>query len=204
MEVQGFGGSLVGKTIWVHGEEWIPWEFLQKIACRFLIHDSTTSLLFTDTWDYAIVPRTAKDWSCVATILKAISASSSVLVAWTISVPPNFVRFVEQLPVTRLMLSSEEPVLPVDAVFGTPTAAFRGLCERMPPCRNHGTYTPPSSDAWGDLTRTLSEGGMSVMLTDVGESAWTLFWYKPSDSRDATDAKERASMLLSAAQRALC
>jgi hypothetical protein len=73
MEVQGFGGSLVGKTIWVHGEEWIPWEFLQKIACRFLIHDSTNSLLFTDTWDYAIVPRTAKDWSCVATILKAIS-----------------------------------------------------------------------------------------------------------------------------------
>ena len=192
---------MLGKTIWVYGDEWVPWEFLQSITCRILIHDSSTSLLFTDSWDYCIAPKTPKDWSCVATIIKALSADSSVLVAWRLPVPPTFVRFIESMPVTRLLLSSGEPSLPVDAVFGTPTAAFRTLCERMPPCRNHGAYAPPSMEAWGDLTKTLAEGGMSVVLTDVGESTWTLFWYKPSDSQGAAPSKATVTGLLGAAQR---
>jgi hypothetical protein len=43
------------------------------------------------------------------------------------------------------------------------------------------------------------------MLTDVGETAWTLFWYKREDSQvlTAAEAKERVKSLLHAANRVL-
>jgi hypothetical protein len=49
----------------------------------------------------------------------------------------------------------------------------------------------------------LSDGGMSVLLTDVGESAWTLFWYKQSDSQGLTETESKRKMraLLNATQR---
>jgi hypothetical protein len=208
MEIQGFGGTLVGKTVWVHEDDWIPWEFLPNLPCRVLLYGADPpAVAFTDSWTYCIAPTSSKDWSCVATILKALSASAPLLVAWTstVAMPPSFVRFVEPLPnVTRVQLGAEPPLLP-DAVFGSPTLAFRALCERMPERGGHGSYAPPAVEAWADLTRTLSENGMSVMLTDVGEASWTLFWYKKKDSQGVSEAeaKGRAAALLLAAHRML-
>jgi hypothetical protein len=209
MEIQGFGGSLVGKTSWVWSRftgDWIPWEFLPSITCRILIHDHTSSILFTEEWEYCIAPKTPKDWSCTATIVKALSTSASVLVVLASSgAPPNFLSFLTSVPVSRVLLSAEEPAIPVDAVFSAPNAVFRDLSERIPGRKGHGSYTAPSTEGWADLTATLSGSGLSVVLTDVDESEWTLFWYKPSDSHGltATDAKRKVGELLSTAQRVL-
>lgn len=211
MEVQGFGGNLTGKTIWVHQQSWVPWEFLHGITCRVLLQGSEPSLVgFVDPWHYTMTPKTAKDWSCIATVLKALSTSSgSVLVAWdsTLVVPPTFIRFVESLPVTRLMMSGAEspPLFPDALFFSADTADVKSICEHMPSRGGHGPYVAPAVESWNELVRTLGSSGMSLMLTDVGETAWTLFWYKREDSQvlTAAEAKERVKSLLHAANRVL-
>ena len=198
---------MVGKTSWVFSQDaWIPWEFLPSITCRILIHDHASPILFTEEWEYCIAPKTPKDWSCAATIIKALCAPASVLVVLAASsTPPNFLSFLTSVPVSCVLLSTEEPAIPVDAVFSAPTAAFRDLCQRIPGRSGHGSYTAPAVEGWSDLTATLSGSGLSVVLTDVDESEWTLFWYKPSDSHGltATDAKRKVGELLSTAQRVL-
>jgi len=47
----------------------------------------------------------------------------------------------------------------------------------------------------------VAESGMSLLISDIGESAWTLFWYKRSDSIQVTEsvAKTQALQLVKAA-----
>jgi hypothetical protein len=209
MELQGFGGSLVGKTIWGVGDPWVPWEFLQDIKCRVLLRGASSALAaISDNWTYSIAPETAKDWSCVATILKALSASTSVLVAWCddVAMSPAALRFLEGLPITRLMMGSRAPALVPDAVlFSKDCGTARSICERLPARGGHGPCALPPTEAWTELVASLHDSSMCLMVTDVEDKAWTLYWYKPADSAPLTaeEVKERVRAYLTAAQRLL-
>jgi len=209
MELQGFGGSFIGKTLWVHGDPWVPWEFLPDIKCRVLLRGlSDPSVSISENWTYSIAPENTKDWSCVATILKALSASTSVLVAWSndVSMSPAAARFLEGLPVTRLMIGPGAPALLPDAVlFSKDCATARSLCERLPARAGHGPCVLPPPDAWAELIGSLAESSMCLLVTDVDDKAWTFYWHKPADSSTLTaaDVKERVQAYLSAAQRLL-
>jgi len=211
MELQGFGGSLVGKTVWVSSEDpWVPWEFLPDIKCRVLLRGKSGkgTVSISDQWTYSMAPENTKDWSCVATILKALSASTSVLVAWTddVEMSPAAVRFLEGLPVTRLALGTTAPQMVPDAVlFSKDCSTARSLCERLPARAGHGLCVPPPPDAWAELMGSLAESSMCLLVTDVEDKAWTFYWHKPNDSQalTASDVKERVQAYLSAAQRLL-
>jgi hypothetical protein len=155
-----------------------------------------------------MAPENAKDWSCVATILKALSASTSVLVAWTddVEMSQAAVRFLEGLPATRLALGSTAPPMVPDAVlFSKGSKEVRSLCERLPARAGHGACLVPPPDAWAEVVGSLAESSMCLLVTDVEDKAWTFYWHKPEDSQalTASDVKERVRAYLSAAQRIL-
>jgi len=155
-----------------------------------------------------MAPENTKDWSCVATILKALSTSTSVLVAWTddVEMSPVAARFLEGLPVTRLALGITAPQMVPDAVlFSKGSKEARSLCERLPARAGHAPCVPPSADAWAELMGSLAESSMCLLVTDVEDKAWTFYWHKPDDSQTltASDVNQRVRSYLSAAQRLL-
>ena len=161
-----------------------------------------------DHWAYSMAPENTKDWSCIATILKALSASTSVLVAWTddVEMSPAAVRFLEGLPITRLALGTTAPQMVPDAVlFSKDCSTARSLCERLPARAGHGPCVPPPPDAWAELMGSLTESSMCLLVTDVEDKAWTFYWHKPEDSNalTASDVNQRVRAYLSAAQRLL-
>ena len=230
----------MGKTVWVQGTaqgtstqgtSFIPWEFLQDISCRVLLQGEggssrpdrlggssrpdrlggSSALSVLESWTYCITPLTAKDWSCVATILKASSADRPVLVAWSddVAISSAFVRFLEATPLTRVMMGYDgitPPLIPDAVLFSKDSSSIRGICERLPARLGHGGCALPSADAWAELLATVTRSDLSLLVTDVEDKAWTLYWYKPEDSKSLTaaEAKDRVQSLLQAVQQLLC
>ena len=133
-----------------------------------------------------------------------------MLVAWDddVALTPAAVRFLESLPLTRLMMgyaSGSPPMLPDAILFSMDASmtAVRSLCERLPPRKGPCASSP--MDAWSELFSTLTQSNLSLMVTDVEDKAWTLYWMKQEDSNalTATDVKDRVRALLAAAQRLL-
>jgi len=158
-----------------------------------------------DAWTYCITPTNAKDWSCIATILKALVVDRAVVVAWEdeVAMTPAAVRFLESLPLTRVMMgyrTGVPPLLPDAILFSNDTTTARSLCERLP--SRKGACVLPPADAWTELLRTLAQSHLSLLVTDVEDAAWTLYWYNPEDSSSLTaaQAKERVRVLLATAQ----
>jgi hypothetical protein len=167
----------------------------------------------SEAWTYCITPTTPKDWSCIATILKALSADR-LLVAWSddVEMGAAAIRFLNALPATKLLMgyeSSPPPFLPDAILFSGQRSkdalSIRKICETLPARNDHGPCALPSLDAWTELLSTLEQSEMSLMITDVDDKAWTPYWYKLADSQSLTaeDVKDRVSWLLSAAQQLL-
>jgi len=203
MEIEGFGSPLTGTTVWMVRDAWVPWEFIPQTPCRMLLTGSPNTTVYGEPWTYVLYPTTQKDWSCAATILKAFGAG---VVAWTsdLVVPSSFLRFLESGSYTRIMMGyvTEPPLLP-DAIFfpfsKTPDPLTLSICKALPSRKGHGAYAVHTQ--WDDILSMVAESGMSLLISDIGESAWTLFWYKRSDSIQVTEsvAKTQALQLVKAA-----
>jgi len=168
-----------------------------------LLTGSPNTTVYGEPWTYVLYPTTQKDWSCAATILKAFGAG---VVAWTsdLVVPSSFLRFLESGSYTRIMMGyvTEPPLLP-DAIFfpfsKTPDPLTLSICKALPSRKGHGAYAVHTQ--WDDILSMVAESGMSLLISDIGESTWTLFWYKRSDSIQVTEsvAKTQALQLVKAA-----
>jgi hypothetical protein len=197
MEIEGFGSPLTGHTVWIVRDAWIPWEFIPQTPCRMLLTGSAATTVYGEPWTYILYPTTQKDWSCAATILKAFGSG---VVAWTsdLIIPPSFLRFLESGTYTRIMMgyTTEPPLFP-DAIFfphsKTPDPLVLSICKAMPSRKGHAGYTVHSQ--WDDIVTMVGDSGMSLLITDVEETKWTLFWYKRSDSTQLTETTGKAQAL---------
>lgn len=207
MELEGFGASLVGRALYVYcndNDAWIPWEFVSgtTYSCRILIAGSDTKhLRCIETeyaWTFVIRPLTPKDWSCIATIIRGMGgAGGSVLLAFDIGspvCPPTFVQFMDtvlsegRILLTRLWLGKniEIPSIP-DAIFfpliHEDYDAIYDMLRRLPARANHGAWTPLPPADWMSIAKATAESGLGMVISDIGEATWQLFWHKVSDSR---------------------
>jgi len=197
MEIEGFGSPLTGQTLWMVRDCWIPWEFVPQTPCRMLLAGSVATTVYGEPWTYILYPTSPKDWSCAATILKAFGSG---VVAWTsdLVVPPAFLRFIESESYTKVMMGyiTEPPLFP-DAVFfpycKTADPLVLSICKAMPPRKGHGAYSVHTQ--WEDVVAMLADSGMSLVITDVEEKDWTLFWVKRSDSAQVTEAAAKTQAL---------
>jgi hypothetical protein len=58
------------------------------------------------------------------------------------------------------------------------------ILQAMPARHNHGGWIcTQTANAWLDILRDTRRQGLGLVLSDVQETAWTLFWHKPADSR---------------------
>lgn len=205
MELEGFGASLVGRAIYVYsdsGHAWIPWEFISGTAYsyRVLITGEGPGLRCVEAennWNAVFRPVSNKDWSLIATVLRAMGPT--LLCVFDIHAPPappSFVSFMDAMladgrtVLTRVWIGQhiEIPTIP-DAVF-TPvlhdahtSQSVYELFGRLPARGNHGGWGGMGVADWNALVKALGDSDLGIVITDVGESAWSLFWHKIADSR---------------------
>jgi len=201
MELEGLGCSLMGRAMYVFCNEknyWIPWEFLRRenhqYACTILVTgEAVDSLELEHNWTFVVRPGgSGKEWSCLATILKGIGTTSLIVFGLGAPVaPPAFLTFMDnvhaegRLRLTRVWLGEhiEIPTIP-DAIFfpsGAPADTMYAMIHRLPGRSGHEGFHI-NNDSWYSITQATAEQGLGLVVTDVDEPRWSLFWHKLSDS----------------------
>ena len=214
MELEGLGCSLVGRALYCFCNErnaWIPWEFIsgQPYSCRILITgEGLETLELSHEWTFVVRPGVAngKEWSCLATILRGMGAGQggmnsmgSILLVFGLhapKVPPSFLSFMDgvlaegRIMLTRVWLGEhiEIPTIP-DAIFfpvGANGQAMYDMIHRLPERNGHTGFTI-AADAWTMIVKATGEQGLGLVVSDIGETRWSLFWHKIADSDTETD-----------------
>jgi len=198
MELEGFGSSLVGRAILVHAapdKTWIPWEFISatQYTCKILVCGDSGSLEAETFWTVILRPKTSRDWSILATILRGYGGT--ILLTFDSSAPKcpdSFLSFLDTLVddgrtvCTRIWfgIGVEIPAIP-DAVFFPPvvvadSARVYDLMKRLPARSNHGVWRPLAD--WSAVCSATVASDLGLMISDIDEPEWKVFWHKISDS----------------------
>jgi hypothetical protein len=202
MELEGFGASLLGRAIYVYAEGkdiWLPWEFISgNYTCKILVTTDLAKyhcLEFEHNWTIIFRPQNAKDWSCIATIIRGMGGSVLLTFDSGCSRPPDsFLSFIGSVVsdartvLTRVWVGRdiEIPVVP-DAVFFPVgireyNRAVYELIGRLPARQDHGPLRQMTGAEWTAMIDATIQSGIGLMVSDIGEREWKLFWHKLSDS----------------------
>ena len=164
----------------------MPWEFISgvKYTTQILIASPEHSAAeMENAWNYCIRPEIAKDWSIVATILKGVGGT--VLLATQVEFPPTFQSFLHSLAaegrtvVTQVWLGRRPPA--VDAVFFPPGLAPYDIVEALHARNGHTGFSVPR-EQWETFVRVAADVELGLVVSDVGEMHWSVFWHKIADS----------------------
>ena len=217
MELQGFGTSLVGRSVYVYAasdDAWVPWEFVSGVqySVQILVRGTTNTHRLVEVehdWNVVVTPQNSKDWSILATLIKGMGGT--VLLVFdtdTPKPPPTFLTFLDGIVtegrtvLTRIWLGRaiEIPCIP-DAVFFpvlSDTRMYTDVYEllyRLPARNGHEGLTPMTQAEWISLVQATVENGLGIMISDVGETSWSLFWHKLADSRVLHASAQRAKAM---------
>lgn len=201
MELEGFGTSLTGYSLYIpcrEHEAWIPWEFLSGHISRVLVTSDTPSIRLVEaenTWNAVFRPTTPKEWSCIATVVRNLVGPTLLVFDGSPSPPDAFLPSIEQCT-TKIWIGNHAsiPVIP-DAIFFPVlreriTEAYNILTQ-LPGRNSHGAWKGMSASEWSLLITTTTGSELGIVVSDVGESEWVLFWHNPSDSLDVELCKKR-------------
>jgi len=175
MELEGFGTSLVGSSLYVHTDAehaWVPTEFLASpFSCKLLVtgSEATHHCVEAETvWTAILRPLAPKDWSCIATLIRGAGAggagaggtTTSVLLTFDVGcpvIPESFAAFLDavvsegRISLTRVWIGIgvRIPTVP-DAIFFPPRmdADARGAAHALIgrlPARNGHGAAPSMS-----------------------------------------------------------
>lgn len=205
MELEGFGASLIGRTVYVNAAAdvaWIPWEFITgtMYTCKILVTGEgfgTRSIEAEGCWTVVVRPANAKDWSMIATIMRGMGGTQILVFdSHAPRAPDSFVTFMDALlgegriVLTRVWIGehAEIPAIP-DAIFfpvmhtAAAMASSFAMVRRLPARNGHGIFRTMGDHEWNAICNAAAGTGVGVIVSDVGESEWSLFWHKVGDSR---------------------
>ena len=203
MELEGFGASLAGRGIYIVSDAehaWIPWEFISGTAytAKILVTGEGPGLRCVEAennWTAIFRPVGARDWSCIATMIKGMgNAVLLVCDHHAPAPPPAFITFLDsvlaegRIVLTRIWIGThmEIPAIP-DALFfpvmrAAAAAAAHDMMMRLPARAGHGGWRGMPTGEWNALVAATAASDLGMVISDVGENGWTLFWHKIADS----------------------
>jgi hypothetical protein len=209
MELEGLGISLVGKSLWYSKSSQhdaisgIPWEFIQgtNYSMRILIHGGGHKQLRVAEaerpWTCIWSPTGPRDWSCLATIVRSVTAGSCLLVFdHVVGIPHTFWSFLDTVQregrttITRVWIHTDAPQWIPDAVFFPPLDTKQpilSIVESLPARNGHGGWRHGTD--WDAILQATSSQNLGLVVTDVEETDWTLLWHKPEDSKQPLDIR---------------
>jgi hypothetical protein len=188
MELEGFSASLQGSSIVVmvekEEEAWIPWEFLSEGMTILICGKEVPShRIVRDSYPWNIVwtPTTSRDWSMIATILKATAGPLTLVIDLGGPIPPfAFTEFLDSRPLlTKLQIAKKGTI----AAFGGPRAVIWSseipLATRMEFLRS--VQCKETEAAVVAAVTAATDSHVQVMACDQG-GGWKLYWIRPDDS----------------------
>jgi hypothetical protein len=202
MELEGLSHSLMNKSIGIivknEIECYIPWEFLHSpdsYTHRLLITNKSNkykNLLVGNDWSSIWNIGNPKDWSCIATTLKA--HTGHLLLVFDINIPdiPNsFINFIQNLiehdhkSITTIrMIQLGQPIYFHDAIFWTvghdPTniyATITHLITKYSHIKFGYEY-----DVVENLVNAANKENAELVMSYEGAFNYKLYWSKKEDS----------------------
>ena len=186
MELEGFNTSLQGTTVAIvvdrEEEVWIPWECLVQEGIHILLcgkeSRSHKVLQYSYSWNLVWSPTTSKEWSMLATVLKAMTGPIMLVLDLGAPIPPfAFTEFLDTLPMlTKIQIATPGTSL---GVFGHPTSIFWSdgvsLESRMEAIRT------VSLEAVTAATTAVKDSKVQLLASNL-EGSWKLYWIRSADS----------------------
>ena len=157
-------------------------------------------------WTAVFRPTGARDWSMIATMIR--SSTGSVLLAFdSVKLPESFITFLDttvattRTLVTRIWIGAgiEIPCIP-DAIFFPPATLEQqtvvyDVLGRLPARGGHGPWHKLSAADWTSLCQATTASYLGMVISDVEESEWSLYWHKVADSATASGLKQGLALV---------
>jgi len=187
MELEGFSASLQGTTVvLVEREEdaWIPWECLPEGMTVLLCgKEVRTHRMVRDSASWSLIwsPTSSREWSLLATVLKA-AGSVTLVMDLGAPVPPfAFTEFIETLPlVTKVQITYVGSLL---GMFGAPNTVIWSdsisVTARMEVLQ---TFRYKEGEAAVAAAVTAAKESQVQLMASQVEGTWKLYWIRPGDS----------------------
>lgn len=202
MELTGFDNSLMSKKIGLivqdESECYIPWEFLhssEAFSHRLLITNNGNkhkNLLVGNDWNSVWTIGSNKDWSCIATTLKAHTGHLMLVYDVNCPEPPNtFLNYIEQLiEVDRksitivCMIKLGQSVRFCDALFWSvghdPKNIYTTITKFV--SNNSHISFKYSYDVVQSLVEAAYKENAELVLSYEGAYDYRLYWSRKEDS----------------------
>jgi len=189
MELEGFTASLQGKIVAmiVEKEEdcWLPYEFLPEGFTVLLCGKEPRShrmLRDSTPWSVIWSPTTSREWSMLATIIKAAAAAGGhvlLVVDLDAPLPPiPFLEFLETLSSVTLiqLVRTGTPIGHPSAILwaNSCSVASRVNVLRTLGCVEHG-------DSMTAAVAAVIESNVCIIAAKE-DGRWKLYWIRPADS----------------------
>lgn len=187
MELEGFSASLKGTTlVLVEREEdaWIPWECLPEGMTVLLCgKEVRTHRLVRDSVSWSLIwsPTSSREWSLLATVLKAAGPVTLVMDLGAPIPPFAFTEFIETLPsVTKVQITYVGSSL---GMFGAPNTVIWSdsisVTARMEVLQ---TLRYKEGEAAVAAAVTAAKESQVQLMASQVEGSWKLYWIRPGDS----------------------
>ena len=187
MELEGFSASLKGTTlVLVEREEdaWIPWECLPEGMTVLLCgKEVRTHRLVRDSVSWSLIwsPTRSREWSMLATVLKAAGPVTLVMDLGAPVPSFAFTEFIETLPsVTKVQITYVGSSL---GIFGAPNTVIWSnsisVAARMEVLQT--LRYKEGEAAVAAAVNAAKESHVQLMASQV-EGSWKLYWIRPGDS----------------------
>jgi hypothetical protein len=186
MELEGFSSSLQGKSIVIVIEKeedaWIPWECLTESTTILVCgKEPRKHRILRDSAPWSLIwsPSTSREWSMLATVIKAIGSVILVLDLNAPLPPFAFIEFLESLPsVTKVQIVQKGI-----GVFGTPHTVIWSegvlIGSRMEVLQ---TLRYREGEAAVTAASAAAKESNVQLMASQEEGAWKLYWIRPADS----------------------
>ena len=188
MELEGFSASLQGLSIVIFVEKdeeaWVPWEFLSDSTTILICgKDIISHRIVRDSYPWNIIwsPTTSRDWSLIATIIKATSGPLTCVLDLGAPIPPYaFTEFLESRSLLSKLQIAKKGMI---GAFGVPRAVIWSegvsLGHRIEFLRS--VHCKETEAAVTAAVSAATESNVQVMASDQG-GTWKLYWIRPGDS----------------------
>ena len=189
MELEGFSTSLQGLSVvlFVEKEEeaWVPWECVPEGMSILLCGKAPlTHRIVRDSYPWSSIwsPSTSREWSILATVLKAITGPITLVLDLDGPVPPfAFTEFLESLPsVTKFQIVKKGSSLGMlghaHAIIWSDAISISSRMDVLQTLRY--------KEGEGAITAavTAARDSKVLLMASDCEGSWKLYWIKPADS----------------------
>jgi hypothetical protein len=181
-------------------EGWMPYEFLPTtIKTRILVSGLDKTIILSDNWKYILQNPTLQDWSVFCSIIKHVPSPSMLYITSDVQIPQQALTFLQKavhsIGATVIIERTAEQMASVNVNMMNsmflPGVTHKNIQKWTPLYKHILTQIPSFKNLDHEaLLQQISYSNLGLILAKDDSGRFSVYWYKPDESKAVDISKE--------------